>query len=843
MQQVPTHLAQLDRQLPRSPRVHLLRERLITPLLHESCRLSLLYGPAGSGKTTLMADCARQAGPDVEIIWLDLHGRPLDGAAFLALLHNALHGNAPPPSDEQVIATLKGREQALWLMLDDFPRAPDSPLDAVLTQLLGIQNIHLRWWVSARRRPQCGLPRLLLEEQLQIFGPESLFFSLDEVIAMLTAHGNADEERARRLFERTHGWCAAVLLECRLGDGNRSQAGLAMREHALADYLQEELLDELLPAMRQALSVLSLVPQFNRALCAEALAAEVGAQAFDELLERDLIALRDNNGAWYEVIPVIADQLAGRVDDVTAKAVHYNAYQWLNNAGELRQAIEHALAAGLPDKATELLERQGNSQILNVYQAYKLLEWTRNLPPLLLNGTPELVIINALVFAVSMQAEEAQRHLDLLGNFLPAAGAKRQSRLLAAAQAIQTLIALAKGDAARVEDSCQQALAHLSDHDWVFKRICNAARARQLLFFGELDAARQVIRTELKCVRPLNVPTAEALTELYQAELLEIEGDLPHARRILELSWEHLKNSSFSETGIAGRVQLQLGRLMLCRGALSLAEQHFTLGYQLTLAFFDPMAFLGLVGLAQIAILNEETAKADELLNQAEQLAQRRRISENAYRNIIDLGRARLCIQRQNLPRAEHLLRGILASYRPARSVTQAYCNHGMLFECERLLGIIDLLKGEYERAAGQLERTLLRASSAGFRPQACEAQLALALNALLADNTKDAVHWLQQGLQEAEAMDFLLPVERLRRTRPELFELVEKTRSSSLLSEREVEVLELVAAGYSNQEIAEHLFISVFTVKSHVQRLSLKLEVKRRTQAVAKAKSLGILR
>lgn len=90
--------------------------------------------------------------------------------------------------------------------------------------------------------------------------------------------------------------------------------------------------------------------------------------------------------------------------------------------------------------------------------------------------------------------------------------------------------------------------------------------------------------------------------------------------------------------------------------------------------------------------------------------------------------------------------------------------------------------------------------------------------------------------------MEFMLPVEYLRRTRPELFELIAEPRYHGLLTAREVQVLQLVADGCSNQEIAERLFISILTVKSHIQRLSMKLEVKRRTQAVAKAKSLGIL-
>jgi DNA-binding CsgD family transcriptional regulator len=61
-------------------------------------------------------------------------------------------------------------------------------------------------------------------------------------------------------------------------------------------------------------------------------------------------------------------------------------------------------------------------------------------------------------------------------------------------------------------------------------------------------------------------------------------------------------------------------------------------------------------------------------------------------------------------------------------------------------------------------------------------------------------------------------------------------------VSKREYEVLELIAQGLSNQEIADKLFVSLNTVKTHSSNLFIKLEVRRRTQAVRRAKELGLL-
>lgn len=69
-----------------------------------------------------------------------------------------------------------------------------------------------------------------------------------------------------------------------------------------------------------------------------------------------------------------------------------------------------------------------------------------------------------------------------------------------------------------------------------------------------------------------------------------------------------------------------------------------------------------------------------------------------------------------------------------------------------------------------------------------------------------------------------------------------EKALKDSDISARELEVLQLVAKGHSNQEIAEALFVSVNTVKTHVTNLFVKLDATRRTQAVEKAKTLSII-
>lgn len=73
-------------------------------------------------------------------------------------------------------------------------------------------------------------------------------------------------------------------------------------------------------------------------------------------------------------------------------------------------------------------------------------------------------------------------------------------------------------------------------------------------------------------------------------------------------------------------------------------------------------------------------------------------------------------------------------------------------------------------------------------------------------------------------------------------FHFNEKVQSQRGISKRELEVLELMAQGLANQEIADKLFVSLNTVKTHSSNLFSKLEVSRRTQAIQKAKELSLI-
>lgn len=151
-----------------------------------------------------------------------------------------------------------------------------------------------------------------------------------------------------------------------------------------------------------------------------------------------------------------------------------------------------------------------------------------------------------------------------------------------------------------------------------------------------------------------------------------------------------------------------------------------------------------------------------------------------------------------------------------------------------------------------QLQHMMSQAQSSAMNALHTELQLAIAELLWLAGRKDDADKALQQGLRLATDFHCRQALQELRLRRAEMLQTValisghqedfDNPASLPLLSQRELKVLKLIALGYSNQQIADEMFISLHTVKTHARRINVKLCVERRTQAVAKAKLLGVL-
>ncbi|MDP2245547.1 LuxR C-terminal-related transcriptional regulator [Pseudomonas sp.] len=824
--------------LPRQPPGHVQREHLQRRLLAQDCRLRLLIAPAGFGKSVLLADCARQCPPGCLPLWLNCSALLASPRAFCRQLAAAL-GYPADVNETQLLAAVEQEQRTLWIMLNDYPREPDGELDACLDRLLCASPAGLCWWLGSRRRPLCNLPRLLLEGELFELGGAELAFTPGEVSAWLPHVETLRTSRADNLFGLTRGWPAALRLLAAQGEREGSAVPLC-EEHnpLLRDYIEHEVLQGLPAELMHALCQLAQIPRFNDELCEHLLGVGEGAAWLQALRARGLF-INEVEGAadWLEVFAPLAHLLQQRTKAAPCTSLHLHASQWFAARGEVRAAVEHALKGGQPEVAASFLERFTEEQLLQGQDLALILHWRSELPDSLLSSTPRLILLNAWALLLVGRLDEAQACVDQLARFQPRGDAERLTELFAQWQAICGIAAYGRGHAAEARSHLLEALSALPDSAWAQSLLCRSVLTQIAIGEGQLEQAQHLSYAVLKQARQCGSAVFEALLELDHALLLEARGEFGRAEALLQRVLAQMDAQSLQQTPVRGRILLRLGRLALRQGCTGQAASHLQAGLDDALAGGDPGAFHGYLGLAELATCRHDIPGAFAHLAQAERWMQRQRVSDSLYRGVLLLASSRLWIYQGHYPRAREALTRVLG-HRRQGSVPPP--NFPELFlRLEHLLLCLDLLGGRDVREA--LQQLLNQAVEQGRQAFASElwSSYAEACNAY-AD--LQATH---QARQTAQSLRQRLNYQGL------WFAEDEATLATTgeipaapdaCLSCRELTVLRLIAQGLSNQEVAEQLFISLHTVKTHARRINGKLGVARRTQAVARAKALGVL-
>lgn len=818
--------------LPRRHSSHVLRKDLVDHLITSTCRLRLLVAPAGFGKTTLMADCARESSR--KTVWLSLGGRSLSSLQLFNRIGDALQPGKGPWNESSLIALLLSQRSTVWLMLDDYPRVIDEKFEFEFGRLLATDTPYIEWWVSSRHRPSCNLPRLMLQSDLLEVDAEKLAFTEAEIDVLLKQQSSIGSLSAATIYQDTQGWCAAARLRI---------IQPADLDQLLLEYLRHEVLQEFSTEKQNALIVLANMNVFDLKLCEHFFGALAGTELFQELRIKGAFftAIAGVPGRWQIARPV-SRLLAPLADPEDIRDRHRQACQYFIQQGETRLAIEQAVLAGQADVAASLLERLSEAELIDEEAAAKVLAYRSQLPEELLGSTARLVTLYSFTFAVATRPDEALDCVTALGKFLPAPTEALQQRYLACWQVICGLAAHAKGDSSKASCDFLQALEVLDQRDWPLKLACWTVLIQQQLSWGNFDKADTYIRDALFFARSVGTVGAEGYISLYQALLLESKGELRKALQIIERQLQVLDSLPSNRPAIRGRLIIRQAFIEMKLGEVGKARKLFREGHRFCRLSLDAVGFHGLVGQAWIALLDGDLADAEGLLDKAEQELSCHNIPEGIYRSVIDQCRAAVCIERNELDVAKSLFNAVLTRHEAPNGLVQSFERPDFLHQAKRFLAQIDLLGGALDVATEQLALLAEQSKEKGFQLIECEIGLLQAGVEFVQGNEAQARIFMSQTLQRMDRLEYRFPLKYLQRRFPELYRLGASGEVSGLLSHREIEVLRLVEVGYSNQEIADQLFISVFTVKSHIQRLSAKLEVKRRTQAVAKAKSLGLI-
>jgi ATP/maltotriose-dependent transcriptional regulator MalT len=379
--------------------------------------------------------------------------------------------------------------------------------------------------------------------------------------------------------------------------------------------------------------------------------------------------------------------------------------------------------------------------------------------------------------------------------------------------------------------------------------LCLSGLTQQALLTADCDAALALNREALCLARAQGSLLFEGLLELDHAQLLEQRGAPRRAESLLADIHELLCRQADRPTPLLGRIALRRGRLALWQGQDEAASEFFQSGLRDCLHSQDKRALYGFLGQAQVAANQHDYALAFDRLRDAERLMQQRQIPDTVYRGVLLQVSSHFWLQQGRPQLAREALTRVLRHYRGPNARQAPPATLELIARIEYLLVLAETHLQQAKQPLERLNALLDHAQQHGMLALEAELQLAICEVADLTGDPALAKSALQAGLELVRRCHLQQALSELRLRQPTLLSrlgeedhLTPSTLEANPLSARELEVLSLIAQGNSNQQIAEQLFISLHTVKTHARRIHSKLGVERRTQAVAKAKAMGVV-
>jgi LuxR family maltose regulon positive regulatory protein len=822
------------------------------------------------------------------------------GRSILAALQPAdLGGRASAPPVEPLLTVLVNELAALGagpflLILDDVHLIEDRAVHGALSFLL--ENlppppggIHLV--LAGRADPPWPLARLRARDEITELRTDDLRFSDDEALAFLNRASALDltPEDVAVLRERTEGWIAGLQMAALAMRGMCSPQGPERSRDAAAfietfrgthrfvlDYLMEEVLSQQPPARQEFLLQTSILERMIGPLC-EAVCTDLpggrGQVSLEELEQANLFLMPlDHERQWYRYHSLFADLLNSSLRQARSveqiRELHRRAGQWHQEQGLLEEAVKHTLAAQDFEQAVSILE-QNLLAILYHSGAPTFLGWIEQLPEALVQQHPWMDIYRAWTLAHSGQLDQTAALIQEVEVRLPP-DQPESSDLLGSMTAIRAYVANLRGHLDQALELAHRANNQLLEDNLrvrasVAYTLADSHFARDDME-GASHAWSDMIELGTRADRPLL--TLPAMCNL--ATVKKVQGRLREAHDLYGTIYQRMLEQDALDSRMRMSYEMGLGDLLYEWNDLRAAHDHAMVGLEYCQRFgvYLTHQVVGHLLLMRVLQAQGEPGRALEALAQAEAVVRASPIQQGVMLQFRSW-RARQWLAVGDLEAASRwadeiddpceleqmarvrvrLAQGRLEdALQPLDRMAEAAGEGrrtGRLIEILVLQARIHQAQGRQDQALAALGQALTLARPEGYMRLFIDegapvgGLLRQAAVQGIAATQGHAVSYVGQLLaavkSEAEARKRRAP-EPLPPAPPAAEPLLDP------LTERELEVLRLLAAGLRNKEIAGTLVIAQSTVKQHLKNIYAKLDVHSRTQAVAQARELGLL-
>jgi LuxR family maltose regulon positive regulatory protein len=884
--------------MPARPRGLVARPRLLAMLSGlPAKRLGVIKAPAGFGKTSLAAAWAEQLEQEgCAVAWLTIDSDDDEATRFLFYLSQAVHHACPdvgtgaielilennlidPPAVlSSLINDLTEVEEDVYFFFEDYHWLSASRIHQTVAYFLKHAPSHCHVVLTTRTEPPLPLATLRAQNQLIEIDAAALRFDMHETLAFLdrARPGVLELPEVQLLQRKTEGWPAALRIIVSMA----SQSGPDLRDYVhslsgsqrpIAAYLSE-MLDALPVDLVDFMLRTAILDRLSGPLCEAVTGASSSRAILASLAQRQmLLTPLGNDGVWHRYHTLLAEYLRQRLEadgNIEIPELHRRASLWYASQELWTEAVQHAIAAGDSDRAIGWIKNCAMALITRG-DLFTLLDWQRLFPGELMRGQPEVRMAIAWGLALALRFEEALQLATEIQQDVDAGDARRNDLLLEC-QAIRALTIGLMDDTERALPLAQDCVNNSSD-PWTANVASNVVRFCHLKagdlkqfhatpwipYSVEEDRRNAFASVYRRCL--------QGLAEERQIRLAAADAQYREGLRIAEQGVGPNSVAAALPASLIARIKYEEGRIdeaeawIIDRVPLIISG---TMQECVLSAYFV---------LARVAAARMNFERARTVLEQAENQGVARgwgRLSASAiaeqarlYLNDGRIDEAAACVDRlerlarkypaarpcawseiewyHKLSRA-HLLGqqdrpdDAIAILQVLQSETEAAQHRYFLIRSAVHLSAVQLNAGKVAEATNRFRRVLTAGAAAGLYqtildegPIIDQILRTTQVSGNLGADLISYVDRLMTGVEGARQAR-LSPT-----SRPELL---------GSLSPRETGILQLIAHGLSNKEIARRLDIGPETVKSHLKNVFTKLGVERRSQAVSRAQTLGLV-
>jgi LuxR family maltose regulon positive regulatory protein len=808
------------------------------------------------------------------------------GDAALSML------SAPqPPPTKAILSSLINEVSdipgRIVLVLDDYHSIESASVDDALTFLLENQPPQMHLIIATRNDPNLNISRLRGRDQLTELRAADLRFSASEAAEFLNQVMGLDlsANDISTLETRTEGWIAGLQLAAISIQGHKDSTSLIKSftgsHRFVLDYLIEEVLSQQTESVQTFLLQTSILDQLTGSLC-DALTDQDDSQRTLEMLESAnlFVIPLDGQRRWYRYHHLFADLLLQHLKQIhpgQMQDLHQKASDWYEQNGFVDEAIEHALRGDDFKKAAQLIEEQVDA----VSEHTKILRWLDELPVEVISSKPQLCIFRARHLFSNGQLEKAEQALQVAEHaldtkFIGQTGSKsieqdQQSNaarnvIIGMTAVIRAFLAIYKGHIQETIDQSRKALNHLPEQNVTWRSAAALPFGDAIMFKGDIEASYDTRMETLEMSKKSGHPYLILVSNGRLAWTLRQQGKLKQVIELCEQQVQYANQCGISNMSVSGWIMTLWGEALAELNELAGAIQKANNGVELIGSGSGDLAVFGWGNLNLVRIL---FSKGD-MVGVKEVIQRLENIIQDTHRLILNqifAWKARIWLEENELEAA-------------SKWVEEFYLNSNeklnLLSEIECIVLTRTLIyQGSLDEATKLLQQLLNTAEAGKHISRIIKILILQAMVFQAGDDTTQALVTLERALTLAKPEGFIrifvdegTVVARLlhdalsRGISPDYvrqllgaFPLEESEQVASTkskvdqseliepLSEREIEVLQLIAEGLTNPEISSRLCVSLNTVKTHTRNIYAKLGGHTRTQAVARGRALGIIR